>query len=124
LRKKDDERNLFHIGSAWKEIFRKGLEGRVTVNWQSGSTVCDLGGGVGDLAFADLATVNVDLFANLADHLGETKTPNWRKETRINNLFNQRQDVRDGTGSTPFNYQRAYLDPLGRSLSVTLRKVF
>lgn len=109
-------------------VFKKGLGGRVTVNWQSGSTVHDLGGGAGDLTFSDLATVNVNLFANLADHFGETRTPHWLKETRIsfgiNNLFNERQDVRDGTGSTPLSYQRAYLDPLGRSLSLSVRKVF
>jgi hypothetical protein len=32
--------------------------------------------------------------------------------------------VRDNTGATPLSYQPASLDPLGRSVRISLRKMF
>lgn len=109
-------------------VFKKGVGGRVTVNWQSGTTLRNLGGEAGDLSFSDLVTFNINLFANLEDHLGGPKAPRWLKGTRvtfgITNLLNTRQQVRDRLGSTPLSYQPAYLDPLGRLISFGLRKTF
>jgi hypothetical protein len=112
--------------------FKSGLGAQVTANWQSGTIVSGLAGGAGgtagDLRFADYGTVNLNLFANLADRFGGAKAPQWLKGTRISlgivNLFNQRPDVRDAAGTTPINYQGAYLNPLGRNVSFSLRKVF
>lgn len=108
-------------------VFKRGLGARVTANWQSGTEVQGLGG-AGNLRFSSLATVNVNLFANLADRFGGREAPSWLKGTRatigINNLFNSRPDVRDGAGSTPLSYQPAFLDPLGRFVSFSLRKLF
>lgn len=109
-------------------VFKKGLGARVTVNWQSGTTVRNLGGATGDLAFSDLTTVNFSLFANLADRFGGPEAPQWLKGTRftlgLTNLFNTRPQVRDQVGSTPLSYQPPYLDPLGRFISFGFRKVF
>ncbi len=113
-------------------VFRKGLGARLKVNWQSGSLLRGLSaapaGGSGDLTFSNHANVSVNLFTNLAQRFGGAKAPDWLKGTRaslnINNLLNRRPQVRDETGSTPFSYQPAYLDPLGRLVSFTLRKVF
>lgn len=108
--------------------FRRGLGARVTANWRSGTSVQGLGGAAGDLRFAGLATVNINLFADLADRFGGRGAPRWLKGTRatlgIANLFNTRPQVRDEAGSTPLSYQPAYLDPLGRLINVGLRKVF
>lgn len=108
--------------------FKRGLGARVTANWQSGTNVQGLGDATGDLRFSDSATVNVNLFANLAERFGGVGAPRWLKGTRatigVTNLFNTRPQVRGETGSTPLNYQPAYLDPLGRLLSFSLRKVF
>ncbi len=112
--------------------FKNGLGARLKVNWQSGSQLRDLSAGPpgtsGDLAFSSRANVSVNIFANLAQRFGGAKAPNWLKRTRaslgINNLLNRRPQVRDETGSTPFSYQPAFLDPLGRLVSFTLRKVF
>ncbi|MET0373540.1 MAG: hypothetical protein ABW128_04690 [Rhizorhabdus sp.] len=41
----------------------------------------------------------------------------------IDNLFNARQRVTDATGTTPISYQPAYLDALGRSVRVSVRKL-
>lgn len=112
--------------------FKKGLGARLTASWQSGSTVRGFSqtsdGTNGDLIFSSLATVNINLFANLADRFGGTKAPKWLKGTRlsisVNNLLNSRPKVRDEAGLTPISYQPAYLDPLGRFISFNLRKVF
>jgi outer membrane receptor protein involved in Fe transport len=42
----------------------------------------------------------------------------------VNNLFNQRLDVRDAAGAVPIGYQPALLDPLGRSVRLSFRKLF
>ncbi|WP_294033799.1 TonB-dependent receptor [Sphingopyxis sp.] len=108
-------------------FFKKGLGARITLNWQSGSIIRNPSGG-GDLAFSDLATVNVNLFVNLADRFGGANAPQWLRGARttlgIVNLFDRRPQVRDSTGSTPLNYQPAYLDPPGRLISFGIRKVF
>ncbi|HEX8556209.1 MAG TPA: TonB-dependent receptor, partial [Sphingomonas sp.] len=108
--------------------FKRGLGARMTANWQSGTSVQGLDGAAGDLRFSDFAIVNVNLFANLADRFGGRAAPGWLKGTRatlgVTNLFNTRPRVRDQEGSVPLSYQPAYLDPLGRLITFSLRKVF
>lgn len=113
-------------------IFKGGLGARVTVDWQSGTRVRGLpagpGGTVSDLSFSAYSTVNINLFANLADRFGGAEAPDWLKGTRvgigINNLLNSRPNVEDEAGSTPLSYQPAFVEPLGRFVSFNLRKVF
>ncbi|WP_066117409.1 TonB-dependent receptor [Blastomonas sp. CCH11-A4] len=72
--------------------------------------------------------VNLALFANLAERFGGETAPRWLKGMRasigITNLFNTRPQVRDDAGTVPLSYQPAYLDPLGRTFSFSLRKLF
>jgi iron complex outermembrane recepter protein len=107
-------------------LAKDGFGSRLTANWQSatrvtGATVAD------DLRFSDLATVNFRLFANLAQMPSIMKSAPWLRGTRItigvNNLFDTRQRVTDGTGATPLAYQPGYLDPLGRTIRISIRKV-
>lgn len=113
-------------------VFKSGLGARLTVDWQSGTRVrgvpAGLGGSAADLSFSAYSTVNINLFANLADRFGGADAPAWLKGTRvtigINNLLNSRPEVEDEAGSIPLSYQPAYLEPLGRSVSFSLRKVF
>ena len=109
--------------------FKRGLGLKVTANWRSGTRVDDRGNVAGNLHFESLATVNINLFANLAERFaGGAASAWWSKGARatlgISNLFNARPQVHDGTGTTPLSYQPAYLDPLGRSIVFSLRKVF
>lgn len=105
-------------------VFKRGLGGRLTLNWQSGTRARNPGG-AGDLAFSDLATVNLNLFMNLADRFGGSGAPRWLRGARatlgITNIFNARPQVRDQTGSILLNYQPTYLDPLGRLVSLGVR---
>ena len=39
------------------------------------------------------------------------------------NLLDRKRRVRDSTGATPLRYQPYLLDPLGRTVSLTLRTV-
>lgn len=108
--------------------FRRGLGARLTANWLSGTAVEGLGATAGDLRFANFATVNINLFANLADRFGGTNAPRWLRGTRaaigVTNLFNSRPGVVDEAGLTPLSYQPTYFDPLGRAVTLSIRKVF
>jgi hypothetical protein len=118
-----------HRIEAQAGIYKGGLGARVDVDWQSGTSLRGGGGAVtSDLFFSDPATVNINLFANLQDRFGGANAPGWLKGVRVSfriiNLFNSRPEVRDALGSTPLSYQSAYLDPLGRLVTLALRKRF
>ena len=113
-------------------VFRNGFGARLTGNWQSGTTVRGgpdgQGGTTGDLFFSGLATFNLRLFADLGAQRDLVRRHRWLRGTRISfsvdNLFDARPTVRDETGATPVSYQPFYLDPLGRTIRISLRKLF
>lgn len=98
----------------------------MNARWRSGSEV--IGGTFGDLKFDDLTTVNLRLFADLGMQPWARRDYPWLRGTRvslsIDNLFDSRQDVRTADGGTPVNFQPDYLDPLGRQVRVSVRKLF
>ncbi len=109
-----------------------GIGARLGVDWESGTHVdgalTGTAGGSSRLNFGSLATANLRLFANLGQVQGlERKIPflrGARVSFNIDNIFNQRRDVTDATGATPLRYQPGYLDPLGRTVSISFRKLF
>jgi hypothetical protein len=112
-------------------LFKNGLGARLTANWQSATFVSGgpvAGGGTGDdLFFDDFATVNLRLFADLGLQKfarGNRFLRGTRVSLSIDNLFDARQQVRDRLGATPLSYQPGYLDPLGRSVRLSVRKLF
>jgi outer membrane receptor protein involved in Fe transport len=104
-----------------------GIGIRADGNWKSATSVRGDGTGTtGDLHFSDLATLNLRLFADLAQMpklIGKPWARGLRVSFGVNNLFNSRQRVRDDNGDTPLRYQPAYLDPLGRTVSISIRKL-
>jgi hypothetical protein len=42
----------------------------------------------------------------------------------VENVMDSRQRVRDRNGVTPFRYQTDLVDPIGRTATITLRKLF
>ena len=110
-------------------LSRSGLGLRVTGKWQSASRIEDASNGAGgtSLRFGSLTTFDLRLFATPAQIPGLIGKAEWLRGARIslavNNVFDSRQKVRDETGATPFAYQPAFLDPLGRTVTVTFRKL-
>jgi hypothetical protein len=47
-----------------------------------------------------------------------------RVSLSIDNLLDQRITVRNGEGLTPLSYQPGYIDPVGRTVMLSLRKLF
>lgn len=47
-----------------------------------------------------------------------------RVAVAFDNIFDSRQRVTDSNGTTPVAYQPDYLNPLGRTVRVSIRKLF
>ena len=109
-----------------------GIGARLGIDWESGTHVDGaLSGttaGSSRLNFGSLATANLRLFANLGQMPMLVKDMPFLRGARvsigIDNIFNQRREVTDATGMTPLRYQPGYLDPLGRTVSISFRKLF
>jgi hypothetical protein len=106
-----------------------GIGVRLSANWQSATNV---NGGTAanpqDLHFSDLATVSLRLFGDLGQRLELVKKHPWMRGMRVavafDNIFDSRQRVTDSNGTTPVAYQPDYLNPLGRTVRVSIRKLF
>jgi hypothetical protein len=103
-----------------------GFGARLSGDWRSGTTV--EGGANGDLEFSPLATVDLRLFANLGERFDLISKHPWLIGTSlrldIDNLLDSKPRVRDLNGDVPFSYQQDLLDPIVRTVTVSLRKLF
>jgi hypothetical protein len=106
--------------------YNNGFGARVSANWRSGTRVESLTGD--DLKFSPLATFDLRLFANPGDIPEVALKHPWLRGTQVrlevDNLFNNRPEVRAASGNTPLNYQPDLLNPLGRTIMISLRKSF
>jgi outer membrane cobalamin receptor len=104
---------------------KAGLGVAINAKWQSATHV-DGGTAAENLEFEDFATVNLRLFADLGQQ-PIAREHKWLRGARatlsINNLFDSRQDVRTPAGLTPISYQPDLMDPVGRSVKLTVRKL-
>ena len=106
-----------------------GLGARLSVNFESATRVN--GGTAGapeTLDFGSLATANLRIFADLGGRIDWVRAHPWLRGTRVtlqlDNALNTRRRVTDETGEVPIGYQPGYLDPIGRTVRVSLRKLF
>lgn len=77
------------------------------------------------LQFDPFTRFDLKLFADAAQLFGPSPlTRGLRVTVAADNLLGSRQQVRNGAGITPLGYQPIYRDPLGRLISVEVRKVF
>ncbi|HZF44573.1 MAG TPA: TonB-dependent receptor [Sphingomonadaceae bacterium] len=111
--------------------FKNGLGVRFTGNYQTGTRLDSLGAGtssVGDLTFGAFSTFNLRLFADLGAQGKLVRSVPALRGTRvtlaIDNILDSRLRVRDAAGLTPLNFQDDLIDPIGRSVRISLRKVF
>ncbi|GAA4009289.1 hypothetical protein GCM10022280_02650 [Sphingomonas swuensis] len=104
--------------------YNNGLGLRLSADWRSATRVFSAGD---DLRFSPYATFDLRLFANLGERLDlVTKAPFFRGSSvrlEINNIFNARPQV-DGIGTIPFAYQADRLEPIGRTVGISFRKLF
>ena len=115
-----------HSVEAQAGYFNNGLGARLVGNWRSGTTVKALTGN--DLHFSPLATFDLRLFANPGDIPEIAVKHPWLRgsqiQLRIDNMFNSRPKVHDASGNVPISYQPDLLDPLGRTIMISFRKLF
>lgn len=117
-------RHKFELQAGWSQ---NGLGFRLQGEHETATRVN--GGLTGsDLRFSDLTTLNLRVFMNL-DNRGDLteKVPflkGGRLSFRIDNIFNDIQDVRDNSGMVPLRYQTGLIDPVGRYVELSFRKRF
>ena len=107
--------------------FNNALGARLSADWR-GAPHVDSGSAGGGVRFSPFAKVDLRLFANLGERFELVARHPWLRGTSvrfdIDNLFNARPRVRDGNRATPLSYQPDLLDPTGRTVGITLRKLF
>jgi hypothetical protein len=117
-----------HEIEAQAGISKDGLGARLIGNWKSGTTVYGGLTGADRLDFGSQSSVNLRLFADLGQQLSLVRKHRWVRGMRVtfsvDNLFDQRQRVTDANGVIPSSYQPDLLDPQGRVVRLSIRKLF
>ncbi|UUL81414.1 TonB-dependent receptor [Sphingomonas qomolangmaensis] len=92
--------------------------------WLQGASRVRSSGPAADLHFRPLAKLNAAVFVGLEELL---KADAWARKMQVRidiaNLTDARQRVRDENGRTPNRLQPDVLDPVGRVVTLTLRKL-
>ncbi len=120
-------RNSFELEGG---VFLDGIGFRLSGNYRTGTTVRGSGlPGSSDLRFGGLGTVNLRTFMSLDQQkwlVGEDPGffKNARLSLRVDNIFDTRQRVTDGSGTVPLAYQPGLIDPVGRFVEIDFRKLF
>jgi hypothetical protein len=113
----------FNLGA-----FHKGLGMFGQGTWSGPTTLKASGApGTSDFRFGSLAKVNLSVFADLGQVGLAKQAPFFkgaRVSLRVDNLFDARQKVKDGSGMVPLSYQPDYLNPRGRVIELEFRKMF
>jgi hypothetical protein len=115
-----------HNVQAQLMYFNNGLGARVGANWKSATDVRTFNGD--RLRFSPVGTFNLSLFANPGDIPEVSVKHPWLRGTQvrfeINNVFNTRPSVHSALGNPLLNFQPDLLDPIGRTVMITFRKLF
>jgi len=109
--------------------FYKGMGLHLNGNWNAATRIAASGApGSSDLHFDPLARIGLVVFADFQRIPGLTKKAKFLKGARmalnVENLFDAHQHVTDGSGTVPLSYQGDYLDPRGRVITFSFRKMF
>lgn len=115
-----------HNVQARAGYFNNGLGGFFSANWRSGTEVDSATGD--NLRFSPYATFNLKLFANVGQRPDLVLKHPWLRgasvQFEVDNIFDSKPQVHAASGHLPFNYQPDLLEPLGRTISITFRKLF
>ncbi len=109
--------------------FHKGMGVRIVGRYSAPTAVNGNGlPGSSDLRFSGLLGLDLRVFVDLGQKQALTKLSPFfrgaRLSFRVDNIFDGRQKITDGTGAVPLSYQRDYIDPRGRVIEIELRKMF
>jgi iron complex outermembrane receptor protein len=109
-------------------VYRDGLGAGLNGTWRSATSVDSSDTSAPDaLRVSALGIVNLHVFADLG-RLPTTHDHSWahgmRVAVQILNLFDRRQSVQDSAGLTPLAFAPGYLDPVGRTVTLNVRKAF
>ncbi len=109
--------------------FHKGMGVRVVGRYSAPTAVNGSGlPGSSDLRFSGLLGLDLRVFVDLGQKQALTKLSPFfkgaRLSLRVDNIFDGRQKITDGSGAVPLSYQRDYIDPRGRVIELELRKMF
>lgn len=106
--------------------FNNGLGARISANHRTGTEVDSASGD--RLRFSPLSTFDLRLWANLGQRFDLVAKQPWLRGSsvrfEINNIFDSKPEVRNAAGDVPFSYQPDLLDPRGRTVSISFRKLF
>jgi hypothetical protein len=115
-----------HRVEAQAGYFNNGLGARIGANWRSATHVDTFAGD--SLRFGSLATFDLRLFANPGDIPEVVVKHPWLRGTQIRfevtNIFDAKPRVHSALGDPLLNFQPDLLDPLGRTIGITIRKLF
>ncbi|MEI9889926.1 MAG: TonB-dependent receptor [Caulobacteraceae bacterium] len=111
-------------------VSKNGFGARINATWTQGTTV--QGGTLspsGMLDFSDLTTIHLRMFVNFAQVPGGlARRHPFLRGSRLTlsvfNVFDQHLRVHDATGAVPLGYAPGYLDPTGRQVALSFRKLF
>jgi len=103
-----------------------GIGARIGANWRAATDVTTTTGD--NLHFSPVGTFDLRLFANPGDIPEVALKHPWLRGTQfrleLTNAFNARPHVHSALGDPLYSYQPDLLDPLGRTIMVTFRKLF
>ncbi|QNN64953.1 hypothetical protein H9L12_12195 [Sphingomonas rhizophila] len=116
-----------HQVEAETGYYNNGLGARLSANWRSATRVN--GGIAGEgLRFGSYASFDLRLFANLGERFDlVAKNPFFLGSSvrfEVKNLFDNKPDVRGADGVIPIAYYPDRLEPIGRTVGITFRKLF
>jgi len=93
--------------------------------WYQGSSRVRSDNPASDLFFSGIFKLNLGAYISVHHFLPKQ---DWTRHVQlkldVENVGDAHQHVHDGNGRTPNRFQPDYLDPLGRTVKLTLRKLF
>ncbi len=93
--------------------------------WYQGSGRVRSGIAASDLHFSGIFKLNMSVYVSVHHFVPELPwTSHTQLKLSVENITDAHQDVRDRNGRVPNRFQPDFLDPIGRTVKLTLRKLF
>jgi outer membrane receptor protein involved in Fe transport len=107
-------------------VGHNGIGSQLTTNWRSRTRItAGTAADPNEIVFSPVLRFDLSAFANLGTMFpGTPLLTDTRVTLNVENVLDEKQRVRDETGTTPLRYQPYLLNALGRTVSLSLRKMF